>query len=143
MLRPERWHAGLAGVLLMAAGGVAFLLQSEAASPNAAWKQQQILRIARWQSVMPLQAALNVAADATLAATKPFSPVDFQRPGAELMSWTPAVRGGELVLETEWEQVPSVFMLLAERGMRVSAFSLQAGETRHVLTLQLESINAE
>ena len=143
MLRPERWHVGLAGLLLMAVGGVAFLLQSSSTPQNAAWEQQQRLRIARWQSVMPLQAALNVAAGTTLAATKPFSPVDFQRPGAELMSWTPAVRGGELVLETEWEQVPSVFMLLAERGMRVSAFSLQAGETRHVLTLQLESINAE
>ena len=143
MLRPERWHVGLAGLLLMAVGGVAFLLQSSSTPQNAAWEQQQRLRIARWQSVMPLQAALNVAAGTTLAATKPFSPVDFQRSGAELMSWTPDGRGGELVLETVWEQVPSVFMLLAERGMRVSAFSLQAGETRHVLTLQLESINAE
>lgn len=143
MRRPERWHAGLAGLLLMAAGGVAFLLQPEAASPNAEWKQQQIQRIARWQSVMPLQAALNVAADASLAATKPFSPVDFQRPGAELMSWTPAGYGGELVLETVWEQVPSVFALLAEQGIRVSAFSLQAGETRHVLTLQLEGSHGE
>ncbi len=143
MQRPERWHAGLAGLLLMAAGGVAFLLQPEPASQSVAWKQQQVVRIARWQSVMPLRAALNVAADATLATTKPFSPVDFQRPGAELMSWTPAGRGGELVLESIWEQVPSVFTLLAERGMRVVAFSLQAGETRHVLTLQLEGINAE
>lgn len=143
MLRPERWHVGLAGLLLMAVGGVAFLLQSSSAPQNAAWEQQQRLRIARWQSVMPLQAALNITADTTLAATKPFSPVDFQRPGAELMSWTPAGRGGELVLETEWEQVPSVFMLLAERGMRLSAFTLQAGETRHVLTLQLEGIDAE
>lgn len=143
MQRPERWHAGLAGLLLMAAGGMAFLLQPEAASQSVAWKQQQVVRIARWQSVMPLRVALNVAADATLATTKPFSPVDFQRPGAELMSWTPAGRGGELVLESIWEQVPSVFTLLAERGMRVVAFSLQAGETRHVLTLQLEGINAE
>lgn len=143
MLHPERWHIGLAGLVLMAAGGVAFLLQSASPPHNAAWKQQQLLRIARWQSVMPLQAALNVAADVSLATSKPFSPVDFQRPGAELMSWTPDGRGGELVLETVWEQVPSVFMLLAERGMRVAAFSLQAGKTRHVLTLQLEGSNGE
>lgn len=143
MLHPERWHIGLAGLLLMAAGGAAFLLQTESPPHNAAWKQQQLLRIARWQSVMPLQAALNVAADVSLATSKPFSPVDFQRSGAELMSWTPDGRGGELVLETVWEQVPSVFMLLAERRMRVAAFSLQAGETRHVLTLQLEGSNGE
>lgn len=143
MLRPERWHIGLAGLLLMAVGGGVFLLLSESAPQNAAWKQQQILRIARWQSVMPLQAALNAAGETNLAESQPFSPVDFQGPGGELMSWMPVGRGGELVLETEWDKVPSVFALLAERGMRVSAFSLQAGKMRHMLTLQLEGSDAE
>lgn len=142
MLRPERWLIGVAGLLLLGVSGVAYLLRP-ASIPQNVWTQQQILRIARWRSVMPLQAALNGGGDTGLAASKPFSPIAFQRPGAELMSWSPTGHGGELVLETVWQQVPSVFALLAERGMRVVAFSLKAGEPRHVLTLQLEGDDAE
>ena len=144
MLRPERWQIGLAGLLLLAMAGAMFLLHPESTQQDALredWKQLQASRAGLWQSVRARQTAISLLEEKIWAAIKPFSPVDFQRPGAELVRWTPAGRGGEMVLETVWEQVPSVFTLLAERGMRVSAFSIRAGATQHTLTLQLESQN--
>ncbi|MEO3991637.1 HofO family protein [Pseudocitrobacter cyperus] len=141
MQLPERWQAGLAGIVSIAAIGMLALLRPESTLQEAqrtAWQQQQALRAARWQSVMSRQRALLPIEEKTVAAGKPFSPVDFQRQGSELVSWTPAGRGGELALEIEWNQIPSVFALLAERDMQVMAFSIKAGVVRHMLTLQLE-----
>lgn len=141
MRRPERWQTLLTGLLILTLGGALGLLRSQLAQQDAlrtAWRQQQALRAARWQSVVPLQAALSSLKISAAAARRPFSPVDFQRQDAELVSWKPDERGGELVLETAWGSIPSVFTLLAERGMQVTAFAIKAGARRHLLTLHLE-----
>lgn len=141
MRRPERWQIALAGLLIMTLGGALCLLQSQSARQDAlrmAWRQQEALRAARWQRVVPLRAALSALKVGAVAARRPFSPVDFQRQDAELVSWKPDERGGELVLETAWESIPSVFILLAERGIQVTAFAIKAGARRHLLTLHLE-----
>lgn len=54
--------------------------------------------------------------------TLPFSPLDFQLPGAQLVFWHPSAQGGELALKTLWEAVPSAFTRLAERNVSVSRF---------------------
>jgi len=57
-------------------------------------------------------AALYRLVDATPFSeekTLPFSPLDFQLSGAQLVSWHPSAQGGELALKTLWEAVPSAF----------------------------------
>ena len=73
--------------------------------------------------------------------TLPFSPLDFQLPGAQLVYWHPSARGGELALKTLWEAVPSAFTRLAERNVSVSRFSLSVEGDELLFTLQLEGAN--
>jgi pilus assembly protein HofO len=141
MLRPERWQMAMAGawLLMLLVGG--YLLQPDAARPGLrrdSLRQQQTQHAALWPRVMRLQQAVVGAQTPPPAATVPFSPVDFQRQDVALVSWMPAGRGGDIVLESAWYQVPATFGLLAERGMQVNAFSIQPGAERLLLTLQLE-----
>lgn len=69
----------------------------------------------------------------------PFSPLDFQLPGAQLVFWHPSAQGGELALKTLWEAVPSAFTRLAERNVSVSRFSLSVEGDDLLFTLQLET----
>lgn len=71
--------------------------------------------------------------------TLPFSPLDFQLPGAQLVFWHPSAQGGELALKTLWEAVPSAFTRLAERNVSVSRFSLSVEGDDLLFTLQLET----
>ena len=71
--------------------------------------------------------------------TLPFSPLDFQLSGAQLVSWHPSAQGGELALKTLWEAVPSAFTRLAERNVSVSRFSLSVEGDDLLFTLQLET----
>ncbi|TBR66942.1 MULTISPECIES: DNA utilization protein HofO [unclassified Escherichia] len=73
--------------------------------------------------------------------TLPFSPLDFQLPGAQLVYWHPSAQGGELALKTLWEAVPSAFTRLAERNVSVSRFSLSVEGDELLFTLQLEGAN--
>ncbi|EFE0634736.1 TPA: DNA utilization protein HofO [Escherichia coli] len=70
--------------------------------------------------------------------TLPFSPLDFQLPGAQLLYWHPSAQGGELALKTFWEAVPSAFTRLAERNVSVSRFLLSVEGGDLLFTLQLE-----
>ncbi|EQV95165.1 pilus assembly protein HofO [Escherichia coli KOEGE 71 (186a)] len=70
--------------------------------------------------------------------TLPFSPLDFQLPGAQLLYWHPSAQGGELALKTFWEAVPSAFTRLAERNVSVSRFLLSVEGDDLLFTLQLE-----
>lgn len=86
--------------------------------------------------------ALYRLVDTTLISeekTLPFSPLDFQLPGAQLVYWHPSARGGELALKTLWEAVPSAFTRLAERNVSVSRFSLSVEGDELLFTLQLET----
>lgn len=71
--------------------------------------------------------------------TLPFSPLDFQLSGAQLVYWHPSAQGGELALKTLWEAVPSAFTRLAERNVSVSRFSLSVEGDDLLFTLQLET----
>ena len=69
----------------------------------------------------------------------PFSPLDFQLSGAQLVYWHPSAQGGELALKTLWEAVPSAFTRLAERNVSVSRFLLSVEGDDLLFTLQLET----
>lgn len=87
-------------------------------------------------------AALYRLVDATPFSeekTLPFSPLDFQLSGAQLVYWHPSAQGGELALKTLWEAVPSAFTRLAERNVSVSRFSLSVEGDDLLFTLQLET----
>lgn len=71
--------------------------------------------------------------------TLPFSPLDFQLSGAQLVYWHPSAQGGELALKTLWEAVPSAFTRLAERNVSVSRFLLSVEGDDLLFTLQLET----
>ena len=86
--------------------------------------------------------ALYRLVDTTLISeekTLPFSPLDFQLPGAQLVYWHPSAQGGELALKTLWEAVPSAFTRLAERNVSVSRFSFSVEGDELLFTLQLET----
>lgn len=91
-----------------------------------------------WQRLLSLPASTDVSLQPSVKAI-PFSPVSFQRAGARLKGWLPSGKGGEMVLETAWQQVPSTFVMLAERDMRVVNFTLTAENGVLRLTLQLVS----
>jgi pilus assembly protein HofO len=68
----------------------------------------------------------------------PFSPLDFQGNGSRLVHWKPLQRGGELALDADWQAVPSVFSMLLERDVLITAFSLTPQGTTLRLRVQLE-----
>lgn len=97
---------------------------------------QHTAMISGWQQWLSLR---NTAEKSLLSLDKtmPFSPVSFQQAGARLLSWLPSAKGGEMVLEIAWQQVPSTFAMLAERDMQVVGFALVAENNVLRLTLQL------
>ncbi|EFM2062370.1 DNA utilization protein HofO [Escherichia coli] len=91
----------------------------------------------QWAALYRLVDAPPIREEQTL----PFSPLDFQLPGAQLVYWHPSAQGGELALKTLWEAVPSAFTRLAERNVSVSRFSLSVQGDELLFTLQLEGVN--
>ncbi|RZM91261.1 MULTISPECIES: DNA utilization protein HofO [unclassified Escherichia] len=89
----------------------------------------------QWAALHRLVDAPTISEEKTL----PFSPLDFQLPGAQLVYWHPSALGGELALKTLWEAVPSAFTRLAERNVSVSRFSLSVEGDELLFTLQLET----
>ncbi|WP_049857832.1 hypothetical protein [Trabulsiella odontotermitis] len=96
----------------------------------------------QWQTLRTLQRQTEQIQE-TLTATVPFSPLDFQLDGTQLLSWQPAGAGGEMVLETQWAQLPAIFPRLADRNMQAAAFSIRPANGRLRLTLQLEVMDGE
>lgn len=74
----------------------------------------------------------------TALEIKPFSPLDFQGEGTRLLHWKPLQNGGELALEAEWQANPPLFSRLAQRDVRVAAFTLAPQSTALRLKLELE-----
>lgn len=141
MLRPERWQVSTASALILVLIAGAYWLRPEYIRRENAWeslRQQRVEHQARWQRVVAQQQAIAAAQPNAPGVVIPFSPVDFQRKDAQLVNWSPAGEGGEMVLEIGWEQIPNTFSLLAERGVQVTAFSIKPGAERLLLTLQLE-----
>lgn len=110
--------------------------RNEAQTSRAAWQSQREKNTAGERRLLGLRAEL-VEFGMDSIATQPFSPVDFQRQGVRLVSWLPTATGGEMVLETPWQQVAPTFTRLAECDMQVAAFSLAAESGVLRLNLQL------
>lgn len=92
---------------------------------------------AQWRKMLPLRVVSVVT---TLPSAKPFSALDYDRPGRRLASWQPAGKGGQLILDTDWPAIPSLFSQLAEQGLAVREFSIQPAQQHLTLTLQIEGI---
>ena len=99
---------------------------------------QHTAMMSGWRRLLSLPALTDVSLQPSVNAI-PFSPVSFQRAGVRLKGWLPSGKGGEMVLETGWQQVLSTFAMLAERDMRVVNFALAAENGVLRLTLQLVS----
>lgn len=97
---------------------------------------QHTAMLSGWQQWLSLRDTAKKSMQ-SLDKTMPFSPVSFQRAGTRLLSWLPSAKGGEMVLEIAWQQVPSTFEMLAERDMQVVGFALVAENNVLRLTLQL------
>ncbi|WP_312282898.1 hypothetical protein [Pseudescherichia sp.] len=149
-LNPERWlslsaHSRSAIWLTIALGcaALAWLLAvrpciHEQTQRLAEIRAQQQSRSQLWADVMPLRQAEELATSAILPE-RAFSALAFQTGSARLLSWHPNARGGELVLQTGWQDVPETFALLAKQRMQATAFSLALKEGVLHLRLELES----
>jgi len=149
-LNPERWlslsaHSRSAIWLTIAlvCAALAWLLavrpcMREQTQRLAEIRAQQQSRSQLWAGVMPLRQA-EEPTTSTIRPDRAFSALVFQTGSARLLSWHPNARGGELVLQTGWQNVPETFARLAEQHMQVTAFSLALKEGVLHLRLELES----
>jgi len=78
----------------------------------------------------------------TAVATRPFSPLEFDTDALRMVRWKPGGRGGELVMEATWAQIPSLFVTLARRDVAVDRFSIQPEQNRLQIVMQLERKDA-
>lgn len=73
---------------------------------------------------------------------RPFSPLEFDTDELRMVRWQPGGRGGELVIEATWGQIPSLFVTLARRDVAVDRFSIQPEHNRLQIVMQLERQDA-
>ncbi|WP_347114534.1 hypothetical protein AAHB66_21820 [Leclercia sp. S52] len=78
----------------------------------------------------------------TAVATRSFSPLEFDTDALRMVRWQPGGRGGELVMEATWAQIPSLFVTLARRDVAVDRFSIQPEQNRLQIVMQLERHDA-
>lgn len=107
----------------------------------AAQHDHHLRYLSVWRRLLPLQRAERVLAAEPLSTSLIFSPADFQLPDVRLVRWLPKGNGGEMVLDTPWEQVPAVFTHLAECSMSVAAFTVRVEHNTLQLALQLERVD--
>lgn len=88
-----------------------------------------------WRQLLALRDRLSPVA---LQDTVPFSPLNVQTAGAQLVSWQPDARGGELRIESDWASIPALFPLLASSDAAVTAFSIVPQAEKLGISLQLE-----
>lgn len=151
-LSAERWLARAARsqqviwlTIALGCGALVWLLTLRPATSVQAQRlaglhAQQQSRSQLWATIMPLRQAEEQAAT-TPRSERGFSALAFQTGSARLLSWHPNEHGGELVLQTGWQDVPETFARLAEQNMQVTAFSLVLNEGVLHLRLELESGN--
>jgi hypothetical protein len=95
--------------------------------------------VEQWRELRQLQAQQTMPL--VQAPVLAFTPLEFQFAGTQLVDWQPEGSGGQMVLDTHWQQVAEIFALLGTRNMSVKAFSLKPVAKTLRLTLQLEHIN--
>lgn len=104
-------------------------------------QQQQALLIAQRQQLWVQEQTLARDRQEETLRVTPFSALNFQSTEAQLVSWKPDEKGGELVLETLWSPLPAMFEKLAEQDMTPTAFAIEPeGRLLH-FTLSLESFH--
>lgn len=108
--------------------------------PGEQYVSQPVALKAQWRKTLPLR---DVSVSTPPEPSKPFSALDFGEAGSQLMSWQPSGKGGELILDADWNAIPSLFTLLAERRQAMRGFSLQPEKQRLRLTLAIEAISDE
>ncbi|HKS34850.1 MAG TPA: HofO [Enterobacteriaceae bacterium] len=133
------WLGTLVALAALWAGG--FLwgpYQAQISADAEIQGQQAALMIQRRQLREQELALVRDDAEETVRLI-PFSALNFQSAEAQLVSWKPDEKGGELVLETSWSPLPAMFQHLAEQDMTPAAFAIEPeGRLLH-FTLHLES----
>jgi pilus assembly protein HofO len=89
-----------------------------------------------WRKLLALKHSLQPV---STEEARPFSAMDFQTDGCQLVSWQPGANGGELVLSGQWRALTKVFSLLANQDMHVTGFSMAPEKQSLKLMLQLEA----
>jgi pilus assembly protein HofO len=146
---PEFWYAltpriraalGMGGVMLMLVFGWWWGIHPVAAEIRLLEDKRNVqhqTRQARWKTLLPLVPPRPLETG-RYGKSKAFSPLAFQSTGRELVRWQGLNNGGELILASQWDQVPSTFAQLAEHNMQVAAFTLVMKESSLHFSLQLE-----
>lgn len=142
-IHPDSWYAmtprgrclcwGLSSALLLIC---ATLWQGRMQAQPVA-TQQANARL--WSAVRKLSPSDEAQ---TAVATRPFSPLEFDTDALRMVRWQPGGRGGELVMEATWAQIPSLFVTLARRDVAVDRFSIQPEQNRLQIVMQLERQDA-
>lgn len=145
----ERWHGFRlrTRVLCWCLGSCVVLLGAYLTLARPVIQQMSLLESTRSQSASARAAlwaseAHPVPAESVVPVTLPFSPLDFQTGSVRLIHWLPGEKGGELTLNADWAQIPSLFARLTHCGMGVSSFSVMPEGTRLQLMVQVENPNA-
>ncbi|WP_297196787.1 hypothetical protein [uncultured Pluralibacter sp.] len=121
-----RWACWIAVLLATLFAGLASYSVPPAAKPESR---------PEWRQLLTLRSQL---APVALPGAESFSPLNMQAAGAQLVSWQPDARGGELKLESGWASIPGLFPLLARSDTAIFAFSIAPQSEKLGISLQLE-----
>ncbi|WP_333853024.1 HofO family protein [Leclercia sp.] len=150
-IHPDSWYAmtprgrclcwGVSSALLLACFiGLQWRMQDRQIAAQQARHARNAEAHARlWAAVRKL----SLPEDAPPSpAAEPFSPLAFDTDELRMVRWQPGGRGGELVLEASWTQIPSLFASLARHDVAVGRFSIQPEQKRLQIVMQLERQDA-
>lgn len=148
----ERWCAsrpwcrlacGGLGIFLVVLAAWSILLRP--VERQCAERQRQLIQNARTNaSLWPVAIQVPFRPETQVAVEMPpFSPLDFQGEGMALVHWKPLQKGGELALDAEWQTITHVFSRLAQRDVKVAAFTVSPQGAALRLLLTLEPDNAK
>lgn len=150
-IHPDSWYAmtprgrclcwGLSSALLLACvTGWQWRMQVRQIATQQAQHARDAENHARlWTAVRKLSPPDDVQPAVT---ARPFSPLEFDTDALRMVRWQPVGRGGELVIEATWAQIPALFATLARRDVAVGRFSIQPEQNRLRIVMQLERQDA-
>ena len=148
---PDSWYAmtprgrclywGLSSALLLSClTGMQWRMQDRQTATQQAQHTRNVEAHARlWTAVRKLLPPDDAQ---SAVAAEPFSPLAFDTDALRMVRWQPGGAGGELVMEATWAQIPSLFATLARRDVAVGRFSIQPGQNRLQIVMQLERQDA-
>lgn len=140
-MRVVVWLVSLCGLTGLCGGGFLLTPYQARTAGEEQLRQQQAALGAQRQKTGVLQGELTRESRAPLQVVVPFSPLDTPSVGAQLVSWQPNQKGGELVLEGRWLPLAATFIRLSEQGMRTPAFVMESLGGTLRFTLSLEQVD--